>query len=391
MSSKPKSLPGQLFAFLSSYGLAITVLTFLLLITFLGTLSQKDIGLLDSQRKYFDSWWLIHDLDLGGTLIPVPLPGGGLLMVILFFNMLCGAVIRIRKGWRTIGVLISHLAIMFMLAAGFVSFIYKTEGAMPLFEGQASDQYQSYHDRIIEIHRYDSAGKGDDKALVIPMKHFEDLDPGKARTFFAKDLPIEMQVTGYRRNANVVQAEEGDKTAIDGYRIQEVKHAKEDEANVTAVEITVKLKDGAEQRAILWERQMEPFTVKVGDAAYAISISRMKWKLPFAIRLNDFVRELHPGTMKAKKYTSHVTKITDGKEEPKVVTMNVPVRDQGYVVYQASFSQNSNGEQSVFTVVTNPSDQWPLWSCVAVAIGLIIHFLMHLIRFLSRSMKPKAA
>ena len=391
MSSKPKSLPGQLFAFLSSYGLAITVLTFLLLITFLGTLSQKDIGLLDSQRKYFDSWWLIHDLDLGGTLIPLPLPGGGLLMVILFFNMLCGAVIRIRKGWRTIGVLISHLAIMFMLAAGFVSFLYKTEGAMPLFEGQASDQYQSYHDRIIEIHRYDSAGKGDDKALVIPMKHFEDLDPGKARTFFAKDLPFEMQVTGYRRNANVVQAEEGDKTAIDGYRIQEVKHAKEDEANVTAVEITLKIKDGAEQRAILWERQMEPFTVKVGDVVYAISISRMKWKLPFAIRLNDFVRELHPGTMKAKKYTSHVTKITDGKEEPKVVTMNVPVRDQGYVVYQASFSQNSNGEQSVFTVVTNPSDQWPLWSCVAVAIGLIIHFLMHLIRFLSRSMKPKAA
>ncbi len=379
-----------MFAFLSSYGLAITVLTFLLLITFLGTLSQKDIGLLDSQRKYFDSWWLIHDLDLGGTLIPVPLPGGGLLMVILFFNMLCGAVIRIRKGWRTIGVLISHLAIMFMLAAGFVSFLYKTEGAMPLFEGQASDQYQSYHERIIEIHRYDASGKGDDKALVIPMKHFEDLDPGKARTFYAKDLPFEMQVTGYRRNANVVQAEDGDKTAIDGYRVQAVKNAKEDEANLAVVEITVKIKDGAEQRAILWERQMEPFTVKVGDVSYAISISRMKWKLPFAIRLNDFVRELHPGTMKAKKYTSHVTKITNGKEEPKVVTMNVPVRDQGYVVYQASFSQNANGEQSVFTVVTNPSDQWPLWSCVAVAIGLIIHFLMHLIRFLRRSMKPKA-
>lgn len=391
MSAKPKSLPGQIFAFFSSYGLAITVLSFLLLITFLGTLSQKDIGLLDSQRKYFDSWWLIHDFDLGGMLVPVPLPGGGLLMVILFFNMLCGAVIHIRKGWRTIGVLISHLAIMFMLAAGFVSFLYKTEGAMPLFEGQASDQYQSYHERIIEIHRYDASGKGDEKALVIPMKQFVDLDPGKARTFFAKDLPFEMQVTGYRRNANIIQAEDGDKTAIDGYRVQEVKHAKEDEANVSAVAITVKLKDGTEQRAILWERQMEPFTVKAGDVSYAISLTRMKWKLPFAIRLNDFVRELHPGTMKAKKYTSHVTKITSGQEEPKVVTMNVPVRDQGFVVYQASFSQNTNGEQSVFTVVTNPSDQWPLWSCVAVSIGLIIHFLMHLVRFLSRSMKPKAA
>jgi hypothetical protein len=94
--------------------------------------------------------------------------------------------------------------------------------------------------------------------------------------------------------------------------------------------------------------------------------------------------------MKAKKFTSHVTKIVDGKEEPKVVTMNVPVRDQGYVVYQASFSEGSNGEQSVFTVVTNPSDQWPLWSCIAVAVGLIITFLQHLIRFLSRSLKTKA-
>jgi hypothetical protein len=392
MSAKPTSLPGQLFAILSSYGLAITVLSFLLLDTFLGTISQKDIGLLDSQRIYFDSWWLIQDVNIGGTLIPLPLPGGGLLMVILFFNMLCGAVIRMRKGWRTIGNLISHLAIMFMLAAGFVSYFYKTEGAMPLFEGQASDQYQSYHERTLEVHRYDAAGKGDDKALVIPMKHFADLDPGKARTFFAKDLPFEIQVTGYQRNANIVQAEEGEKTAIDGYRIQPVKNAKEDEANVSAVEITVKPKDGAEQKAILWERAQEPFTVKVGDISYAISLSRMKWKLPFAIRLNDFVRELHPGTMKAKKFTSHVTKISsDGKEEPKVVTMNVPVRDQGYVVYQASFSEGSSGEQSVFTVVTNPSDQWPLWSCVAVAIGLIITFLGHLVRFLKRPLKTKSA
>lgn len=388
--AKPTTLPGKIFAFFSSFGLAITVLAFLLLITFLGTLSQKELGLLDSQRLYFDSWWLIHDVNLGGTLIPLPLPGGGLLMVLLFINMLCGAVIRIRKGWRTIGVLISHVAIMFMLVAGFVSFLYKTEGAMPLFEGQASDQYQSYHERIIEIQRFDAAGKGDDKALVIPMNHFTDLEPGKARTFFAKDLPFEMQVTGYRRNANVVQAEEGDKTAIDGYRIQSVKNGKEDEANVSAVEISVKPKDGAEQKAILWERSFEPFTVKVGDVSYAISLSRMKWKLPFAIRLNDFVRELHPGTMKAKKYTSHVTKITGGKEEPKVVTMNVPVRDQGFVVYQASFSQSTNGEQSVFTVASNPSDQWPLWSCVAVAIGLIIHFLMHLVHFLRHSMKRKA-
>ena len=109
----------------------------------------------------------------------------------------------------------------------------------------------------------------------------------EARTFFAKDLPFEIQVTGYQRNANIVQAEEGEKTAIDGYRIQPVKNAKEDEANVSAVEITVKPKDGAEQKAILWERAQEPFTVKVGDISYAISLSRMKWKDRKSTRLNS--------------------------------------------------------------------------------------------------------
>ncbi len=384
-----KSYPVRVFDVLSSFGLAIIVLSFLLIITLLGTLAQKDMGLLDSQRLYFESWWLIHDLKLGRMVLPLPLPGGALLMVLLFINMLCGAVIRMRKGWRTIGVLISHLAIMFMLAAGFVSFLYKTEGAMPLFEGQTSDQYQSYHERIIEIRQFDKSGKGQDKALVIPMKHFSDLEPGRARSFNAKTLPFELAVTGYQRNASVIPVEEGSPGGIEGYRIQPLTQAKEDEANTAAVEVTIKLAGSPDQKTILWERAVEPFTVVTPDAFYTVSLGRMKWKLPFAIRLDDFQRELHPGTMRAKKYTSHVTKVVNGREEPKVVTMNVPVRDQGFVVYQASFSESTNGEQSVFTVASNPSDQWPLWSCVAVSVGLLIHFLMHLIRFLVRVLKPK--
>ena len=93
-SSASKSLPGTIFDLFSSFGLAITVLSFLLIDTYLGTLSQKDIGLLDSQAKYFESWGLIHDWNIGGMIVPIPLPGGALLMVVLFINMACGAVIR---------------------------------------------------------------------------------------------------------------------------------------------------------------------------------------------------------------------------------------------------------------------------------------------------------
>jgi hypothetical protein len=391
MSKPSPSFPARVFSVLASFGLATIVLSFLLLITLLGTLSQKDIGLLDSQRLYFDSFYVFHDFHIGDLAIPTVLPGGMLLMIILFINMLCGAVIRIRKGLRTAGALIAHVSIMFMLVAGFVSYHYKTEGAMPLFEGQTSDQYQSYHDRVIEVRRFDSAGKGEMKALTIPMEHFTDLEPGKARTFHAKDLPFELIVTGYQRNARVVKSEEGGSDVLDGYKLQPLTVAKEDEANLSAIFATAKFKDGAEQKSILWEGVSEPFTVKAGDVAYTIGLSRMKWKLPFAIRLKDFQRELHPGTMKPKKYTSHIVEIVNGKEKEQVITMNVPLRDQNYVVYQASFSESANGEQSVFTIASNPSDQWPLWSCVAVAFGLCVQFILQLVRFLSRALKPKPA
>lgn len=392
-SSRSAAQPlALLFRFFSSFGLAVAILSLLLIITLLGTLSQSDIGLLDSQRKYFDSWSVIHDVHLGRAVIPIWLPGGMALMMLLFVNMACGAVIRMRKGWKTVGVLISHLSIMFMLAAGYVSFQFKTEGALPLFEGQSGDLYQSYHDRVIEVRRFDASGKGDATAMVIPMEDFQDLTPGKARTFFAKDLPFEIQVTGFQRNAQIVAKTEEGPSVIDGFAIQPGQVETTDEQNLGALVVSVDLKDGSPaQRAILWEAAFEPFTVNAGGDAFTISLTRKKWKLPFAIRLEDFQRELHPGTEKPKRYTSHVTKLINGREEPQVITMNVPMRDEGFVLYQASFSQGVSGDQSVFTVASNPSDQWPLWSCIAVAFGLTLHFMMHLVSFLKRALKPKVA
>jgi hypothetical protein len=392
------SLILRLYRFFSSFLLATLVLSGLLFITYIGTISQVERGLLDSQHIFFDSWWICEDwkLHINGQnyLIPYVFPGGQLLMVLLFTNMLCGAVIHIRKGWRTIGVLISHLAIMFMLVAGWVSLAYKKEGAMPLMEGQTSNQFQSYHERIIEIRKYNSKDEGEPTAQIIPMKHFEQIPEKYARTFFSQSLPFEIQVQQYYRNANIAKTTPDDKSNIDGFKIKPTTLNTQDEANTSA--LVIKILDPTQQttlgQAILWEGALHPYTLKIGDSSYTFTLGRMKWNLPFAIKLNDFIREVHPGTQKAKRYTSHITKIsTDGTQEPRVVTMNVPVRDQGFVVYQASFSQSQNGEQSVFTVASNPSDQWPLWSCLAVACGLCLHFIMMLIRFLRRQTTTKIA
>ena len=132
-----------------------------------------------------------------------------------------------------------------------------------------------------------------------------------------------------------------------------------------------------------------PWTVKVDGKTYAIDLSRQRWTLPFAVKLDKFERELHPGTERARKFTSHVTKITGKHEEKKIITMNEPLRDSGYALFQASFSMDESGKsaarQSVLAVAQNPSDHWPLWSCVIAAVGLLIHFISMLARFMKRN------
>ena len=66
---------------------------------------------------------------------------------------------------------------------------------------------------------------------------------------------------------------------------------------------------------------------------------------------------------------------------------NAPLRDAGFVLFQSSWgpSDAEPGQPlySQFSVVQNPSDHWPLWACVVLAIGMAWHFLDRLSRFLS--------
>ncbi|MEI6535388.1 MAG: hypothetical protein WCN98_08625, partial [Verrucomicrobiaceae bacterium] len=203
----------RLFRFFSSFGMATVILALLLLITLLGTLEQVDHGLFKTQQKYFESIF-VKEIDLacclramhlpyvGEWMLPLPLPGGYLLMLLLAVNMICGGLIRMKKEglWFVklltfqfgslrpvplrIGVFISHFAIVFMLFAGLVSLYYKRDGAVWVHEGRTANEFQSFHESVIEIERVTPASKGGKrKALLIPGWQFEDLGVGKARTF----------------------------------------------------------------------------------------------------------------------------------------------------------------------------------------------------------------
>ena len=126
----------------SSLGFTVVLLLFLALLTYLGTLEQVELGLFDAQKKYFESLFLIHD----AGFIQVPLPGAGLVQLLLFFNILVGGIIRIRKGWKTYGILVTHVGICFLLFSGFWKLYFSDEGHTTLYEQESANYYQSYHD-----------------------------------------------------------------------------------------------------------------------------------------------------------------------------------------------------------------------------------------------------
>ena len=365
---------------LASYGFAVVILSFMLILTFLGTLEQVDHGLYAVQKKYFDSLFLVHHFF--GKL-PILLPGVYLLMALLFVNLTIGAIIRAHKSWRFPGMLIAHSGILVLLLGGFVAHHFSTNGGLQLYEGQASNQFKSYYDWVIEVSRRDA--RGATTVYTLPAKALKHMHPGDERNFVHEALPFDVSVSGFAMNARPRPAGGSSAyAAVDGFYLQSMPRDPEAEANVAGAYVTLKEKQGgATHEAIVWGYEYAPFVTTIGGDTWSVGMSRQKWDMPFTILLDDFTVEMHPNTGIAKVFLSDVTKIEGRSQEKVKITMNEPFRYKGYTLFQSTWGPSDAAPgtplYSGFSVVKNPADHWPLVSCIIVAIGMLIHFLQRLL------------
>lgn len=377
------------FLFISSYGFAVVLLLFLLLLTFLGTLEQAELGLYAVQQKYFESIFLVHHFF---GVVPVPLPGAYLCMILFAANLICGGILRAPKDWRTPGVLITHIGILVMLAGAFVTFKYSLDGNMRLYEGEESDEFVSYNDWVIEIGRPEAGAE----MLVIQQDKFIDLKPHEERTFRAPSLPFTLTLSGFGRNTEPAPAGQSGARAVDGITLRQLPLDPKGEQNAAGTYVSVTDKaSGETTEGIVWGYARQPFIVESGGEDWAIHLTHKTWQVPFSLRLDKFHHELHPGTNMPANFESEVTKFEDGSEEQIRIWMNHPLRNQGYTFFQSSWGPSNAGPNdplySVFSVVKNPADASPLWSCIIISIGMSIHFLQKLLRYLKLESRRRAA
>jgi hypothetical protein len=373
-----------IFDFTCSYGLACVLLLLLFLLTLLGTLEQVDQGLYQVQKKYFESVFLVHDLF--GT-VPIPLPGAFLVMGVLFINLLCGGILWMRKGKHNVGVLIAHLGILLLMAGSFVTFKFSTYGSLALYEGEAASEYQSYAETEIAVAPVELQGGRTEH--IIPAAWYADMRPGEERTFTSEALPFDVVLQHHMPNCEVVPVQTGVRPrypVIDGFSLNPVALSREAERNTPGVYVALAEKGGGTvHEGILRDRSFFPWAVQLEDSAWTLELRRRRWNLPFEVTLEQFSRELYPGTEIPRVFRSDVLVREDGAEQKIKISMNQPLRHEGYTLFQSAWGpQDGRGGQrlySVLAVARNPADQFPLYACIVITLGLLLHFGQRLLRY----------
>jgi hypothetical protein len=387
-----RSIAGRVFDMLSGFGLATVLLVILGLLTWFATLEQVEHGLYPTLNKYFH-WKSVFLLpEIHGKMVPLPLPGGYWVGVVLLVNLALGGVVRIRKGWKHAGNLIAHLGIVLMLVGGGVAHHFSERGNMAVSEGESSNTAEDYFEYVVEVAAIKDGAA--ESIHVIRGNHLTGLRAGKNRVFRLPKLPFDLEIGGYLENALPVAATERAPSAgeliADHYYLMERPAEINAEANTAGCYARIVGRDGVRSAPfILAGASFHPYTVRHGEHIFTIDMRKRLWPMPFTVRLDEFTAEFHPGTMKPARFVSKITRTENGGEARVTIQMNEPMRYEGLTFFQASYGPPgaAPGQKmySVFEVVRNPADKWPEYSLYVVTFGMLVTFLTKLGAYLAAS------
>jgi hypothetical protein len=364
---------------LTSLKLTTLLLLSLAVLTFFGTLYQTEYGLYTAQQVYFNSWYVL----LGGIVL---FPGGQLVQWVLFINLLSTAIFRLRYNWTFAGLLLIHLGLLALLIGGGLTYFFSQESSITLREGQSTNYSEDYRKWEFFV------GK-----MVSGRPDIEVLDLNKMKSGSHHQLqkfPISLTIEQSIANAVPLASQDPDfsgqylnSSGINS--LGDLGHNPEPESNMPALRIKIKEATGV-IGAILYGGDPMPSFLTTATDTFMIKLRRKKYELPFTIKLIDFKRDLHAGTMMASSYESLVELDKDDFKREVRIYMNNPLRQEGYTLYQASFQQTQTGEElSTLAVVQNPGRLLPYISSLIIGLGLIWHFVAMMLKHGRR--KPAVA
>jgi ResB-like family len=432
LPGRPKVRPKNPFyhALKALASLRLTVVLFVLsfILVFVGTLAQMDAGIWNVIKTYFWSIYvwvpfqvLVHFSQVffwvnDKAYIPgaFPFPGGFTLGCALLLNLLAAHLVRFKLSWKRSGILLIHGGLVLMMLGEFITREFAIEGNMTIREGEMSN-YLDHRDRC-ELVFISSADANNDNVVVVPDSKIR-----WEREISHGELPVDIEVKQFMPNSQlrvvegsklhnqmlemgeealklvpVVEAMPADNLADAGMgtEIYPVSRAPgvgvdtEAKFDIPAAYVTFFDKKTGKPLGTylfsIWSEIMRfpAQTIEVAGKTYQVSLRFKRTYKDYQMHLLKVTAQMYPGTNIAKDYSSLVRLVDEDHNENRKLTiyMNAPLRYRGETFYQSGV----NGNETILQVVRNPGWLLPYVSCVLVAVGMLIHFILNLSTFLNR-------
>jgi hypothetical protein len=383
--------------------LRLTVVLFVLsmFLIFCGTLAQMDDGLFAILSSYFYcflAWipwqvfirfgqvffWFPKTWHVPGSF---PFPGGYVLGGLLLVNLLAAHFVRFRLSWKRSGILLTHSGLVLLLLGELVHAKFAIEGTMTIENGQACNYVE--HAEKTELAVIDSSDPKKDEVVVVPGSILQ-----ASKLIQNEQLPFDVQVDRYMVNSTEPrELKPGEASeATQGLGLEAVVHEAKPGTGVdvnqkrdaASAYVTFKKKGGGETlgKYLLTVWLSREQTVRVDGKEYQVALRFQREYKPYTLFLEEFRHDVYPGTDTPRNFSSKVRLLDPSQNEDRevLIYMNNPLRHAGATFYQSSYLRGDSG--TVLQVVTNPGWLMPYFSCTLVALGMIVHFGIHLLGFL---------
>ncbi|MBP6864993.1 MAG: cytochrome c biogenesis protein ResB [Candidatus Didemnitutus sp.] len=378
--------------FFVSLQLTVVLLILSLVLVFVATLDQVNLGIWAVQEKYFRSFAVLWQVPGSNVALPV-FPGGYFIGGLLLINLIAAHIYRFKFTWKKSGIQLAHAGIIILLLGELFTGLWQQESFMRMDERETKQYSESFQDN--ELVFIDHSNPDYNEVVSLPEALVAD-----QKSIQHPRLPFQVNVRAYFPNSNLQMRNQapamGGAQATAGIGAQIAllplpMTYKQNERNIPGALVEIVTPEGNLGVWLASQMLTAPQTFTAGGRTWEIAFRQKRYYKPFTLTLLKFSHDKYPGTEIPKNFSSRVRlRSDDGNEDREVlIFMNNPLRHGGYTFYQAGFDNNDT--TTILQVVRNPSWLLPYISCVMMFAGLTIQFGISFAGFIRKRSAQQAA
>ncbi|MDP2138209.1 MAG: cytochrome c biogenesis protein ResB [Candidatus Didemnitutus sp.] len=373
--------------FFVSLQLTVVLLIMSIILVFVATLDQVNLGIWAVQMKYFRSFAVLWQVPNTSIAIPV-FPGGYFIGGLLLINLVAAHVYRFSLTWKKFGIQLTHAGLIVLLIGELVTGLLQEDSYLRMDEGETKRYSESFNAN--ELVFIDHSNADYNEVIAIPEGLVAD-----QKSIQHPRLPFRINIKAFHPNSMLemrnqsVAAMAAPALATAGHGTQLAMLPlpmtyKPKERNVPGAYVEIVTLEGTLGTWLASPLLNQPQTFTYDGKTWELSFRGKRHYNHFTLQLLKFSHDKYPGTEIPRNFSSHVRlRSDDGAEDREIlIFMNNPLRFGGLTFYQAGFDNNDT--TTILQVVRNPSWLLPYIATIMMGLGLCVQFAYSLGDFIRK-------